>query len=204
MARYTAAESIGLPFVAGLQHLPHHERAVLLLRDVAGFSAPEIAAMLESSERAVAQALQRARESLDARMPVKREPAPGPDSRAERDLIARFAAAFERGDVGAIAELLTDDAFLMMPPRPLERRAPAAIAAFLAAQFDTRRDRRVRLICTRANGQPAYGHYIEDAHSWRPLGVIALTLEGDRISGLTRFADTAVMARLGLPQALEA
>jgi len=199
MARYTAAESIGLAFVAGLQHLPHRERAVLLLSDVAGFSTTEVAAMLESSERTVDRVRQVARSALDARLPASREPAPAPHSGAERELVARFANGFERGDGDAIAKLVTEDAFLMMPPRPLERRGPAAISAFLADQFATRLGRQVRLVWTRANGQPAFGHYIEDAPAWRALGVIALTLEGDRINGLTRFADTAIMPRLGLP-----
>jgi RNA polymerase sigma-70 factor (ECF subfamily) len=204
MARYTAAESIGLPFVAGLQHLPHRERAALLLRDVAGFSTAEVAAMLESSEQAVNRVLQTARESLDARLSAGRELPPAPNSRAERELAGRFADGFERGDVDAIGSLLTADAFLMMPPRPLERRGPGAIATFLGEQFATRQGRQVRLLWTRANGQPAFGHYIEDAPDWRALGVIALTLEGEKISGLTRFGDTTIMPRLGLPRALPA
>ena len=204
MARYTAAESLGLAFVAGLQDLPHNERAVLLLKDVAGFSSSEVAAMLESSEATIIDALERARATLDRRVPPGREPPPEPHSSVERELVARFAGAFERGDVDAIGELLTDDAFLMMPPRPLERRGPAAIATFLADQFATRRGRQVRLVWTRANGQPAFGHYIEEADApvWRALGVIALTLEGQRINGLTRFADTAIIPRMGLPRAL--
>jgi hypothetical protein len=203
MARYTAAESLGLAFVAGLQHLPHRERAVLLLSDVAGFSSGEVAEMLDSSELEVDRVLHGARSALDARVPANREPAPAPHSRAERELAARFAAAFERGDGEAIAQLVSDDAFLMMPPRPLERRGPAAIAAFLGEQFATRQGRRVRLVWTRANGQPAFGHYIEDAPSWRALGVIALTLDGEKISGLTRFADLALLPRMGLPRSLD-
>lgn len=202
MAGYTPAESISLAFVAGLQHLPHQDRAVLLLRDVAGFSTAEIAAMLEFSEREVNRVLQRAREDLGARLPAARRTPAAARSAVARDLPARFARAFERGDGDAIGELVADDAFLMMPPRPLERRGPTAITSFLAEQFETRHGRRVRLVCTRANGQPAFGHYIEDAPSWRPLGVIALTLDGDKISGLTRFADTTVMPRLGLPRTL--
>jgi RNA polymerase sigma-70 factor (ECF subfamily) len=202
MARYTAAESISLAFVAGLQHLPHEERAVLLLRDVAGFSTPEVAAMLESSEGTVNSVLQRAREGIGARMPATRQHPPAAGSAADLELAARFAQAFERGDGDAIGQLVADDAFLMMPPAPLERRGPDAIAAFLAEQFETRHGRWVRLVATRANGQPAFGHYIEDEPSWRALGVIALTLEGDKISGLTRFADTKIMPRLGLPRTL--
>jgi RNA polymerase sigma-70 factor (ECF subfamily) len=122
----------------------------------------------------------------------------------ERELAARFADAFEEGDVSAIGQLLTGDAFLMMPPRPLERRGPEAITEFLEEQLATRAGRQVQLVWTRANGQPAFGHYIEDALSWRALGVIALTLDGQRISGLTRFADTSILPRLGLPLELRA
>jgi RNA polymerase sigma-70 factor (ECF subfamily) len=202
MARYSTRESISLAFVAGLQHLPHRERAVLLLRDVAGFSAPEVAAMLESSETAVDRVLRSARGSLGARLPASGARAPTVGSATERHLATRFARAFELGDGDAIGALVAADAFLMMPPRPLERRGPDAIASFLAAQFETRHGRRVRLLETRANGQPAFGHYIEARPSWRALGVIALTLEGEKISGLTRFADTTIMPRLGLPRSL--
>jgi hypothetical protein len=204
MARFSAAESIDLAFVAGLQHLPHRERAVLLLHDVAGFSTPEVATMLEASERTVNRTLKVARAGLDARLPAIRARPPVPHSRAERELVGRFARAFESGDGDAIGELVADDAFLMMPPRPLERRGPDAIAGFLAEQFTTREGRRVRLVWTRANGQPAFGHYIEDPQTgcWRPLGVIVLTLEGETISGLTRFGDTTMMPRLGLPLTL--
>jgi RNA polymerase sigma-70 factor, ECF subfamily len=204
MARFSAADSIDLAFVAGLQHLPHRERAVLLLHDVAGFSTSEVATMLEASERTVNRTLKLARAGLDARLPARREHPPPPHSRAERQLVARFARSFETGDGDAIGELVAADAFLMMPPRPLERRGPDAIAGFLAEQFATRAGRSVRLVWTRANGQPAFGHYIEDpqAGGWRPLGVIVLTLEGKTINGLTRFGDTAVMPRLGLPLTL--
>jgi Sigma-70, region 4/SnoaL-like domain len=200
--RYGAREAITLPFVVGLQHLPPGQRAVLLLRDVAGFSTAEVAVMRGSSESAVRSALSRARAALKARVPEGREPAPAPHSRLERELVARFATGFEEGDVGTIGALLTDDAFLMMPPYPLERRGVEPIANFLAEQFATRAGRRVRLEWTRANGQPAFGHYIEATPDWRALGLIALTLEGEKISGLTRFADMAVLARLGLPRTL--
>lgn len=195
-------DAISLPFVAGLQHVPARQRAVLLLRDVAGFTGAEVAAMLESSEAAVDRELQLARGALDEHVPAARQPAPARDSQQERALVGRFAEAFERGDVEAIGQLVTQDAFLMMPPWPLERRGRDAIVAFLAEQFETRLGRGVRLVWTRANGQPAFGHYIEDRPEWRALGVIALTLEGDRLNGLTRFADLAVLARLGLPRTL--
>ena len=202
--RYEVKESIALAFVAGLQHLPPRQRAVLVLRDVLGFSAADVADMLDSSEASVNSALQRARTTLDARVPTARERAPLPRSEAERRLLGRFADAVENGDVDAIVELLTDDAVLSMPPEPGEYVGPAAIAAFLANRYATHAGRRVRLVPTRANSQPAFGHYIEDAQSpiCRSFGVLVLTLEGDRISRLTRFGDTGILPQFGLPRTL--
>jgi RNA polymerase sigma-70 factor (TIGR02960 family) len=202
--RYEVKESIALAFVAGLQHLPPRQRAVLVLRDVLGFGAAEVAGMLDSSEASVNSALQRARGTLDARVPAAREQAPLPRSDRERRLLGRFAEAFESGDIDAIVKLLTDDAVLTMPPEPGEYVGTPAIAAFLANRFDTHAGRRVLLIPTRANGQPAFGHYIEDAQCaiCHSFGVIVLTLEGDHISRLTRFGDTGILPQFGLPRTL--
>jgi RNA polymerase sigma-70 factor (ECF subfamily) len=204
-ARYEIRESIALAFVTGLQYLPPRQRAVLVLRDVLGFQAGEVADMLETTEASVNSALQRARATLDSRVPrAGREQAPLPRSRQERDLLARFTAAFEDGDVDGIVALLTPDALLTMPPEPLEYEGHAAIHEFLADRFATHKGRRVLLVPTRANGQPAFGHYIEDAHARiaRSFGVIVLTLEGDRVSRLTRFGDSAILPLLGLPRTL--
>jgi RNA polymerase sigma factor (sigma-70 family) len=135
---------------------------------------------------------------------ANRERAPLPRSARERELLAKFAEAFEAGDIDAVVALLTDDALLTMPPEPLEYEGHAAIGAFLADRFGTHTGRRVRLVPTRANDQPAYGHYIEDGHAPvdRCSGVLVLTLEGDRVSAITRFGDTAVMARFGLPRTM--
>jgi RNA polymerase sigma-70 factor (ECF subfamily) len=203
-ARYETKEAIALAFVTGLQHLPPRQRAVLVLRDVLGFQAAEVAEMLDGSEASVNSALQRARSTLDARLPASRERAPLPRSARERELLARFAEAFENGDVGSLVGLLTDDALLTMPPQPLEYQGHDAIAGFLADRFATHTGRRVRLIPTRANSQPAFGHYIEDPQPpiARFFGLIVLTLEGDRIAGLTRFGDTAILPHFGLPRTL--
>lgn len=203
-ARYEGKEAIALAFVAGLQHLPPRQRAVLVLRDVLGFSAAEVAEMLDGSEASVNGALQRARATLDARVPPSRERSPLPPSARERQLLGRFAEAFEGGDVDGIVQLLTDDALLTMPPEPLEYEGQEAIAAFLANRFATHAGRRTRSIWTRANGQPAFGHYIEDPHGsvYHSFGVIVLTLEGDRIARLTRFGDTAILPHFGLPRTL--
>lgn len=204
-ARYEIRESIALAFVTGLQYLAPRQRAVLVLRDVLGFQAGEVADMLETTEASVNSALQRARATVDSRAPrAGRERAPLPRSPEERDLLARFTDKFEDGDIDGIVRLLTQDALLTMPPEPLEYQGHAAIHDFLADRFATHSGRRIRLVPTRANGQPAFGHYIEDAHApiARSFGVIVLTLEGDRISGLTRFGDSAILRLLGLPRTL--
>jgi RNA polymerase sigma-70 factor (TIGR02960 family) len=203
-ARYESKESIALAFVAGLQHLPPRQRVVLVLRDVLGFGAAEAAEILDSSEASVNSAVQRARATLEARVPAAREQAPLPRSDRERRLLARFAEAFESGNVEAIVQLLTDDAVLTMPPEPGEYLGPDAIGAFLANRFTAHAGRRVRLIATRANAQPAFGHYIEDQQSpiCHSFGVLVLTLEGDRVSRLTRFGDTGILPHFGLPRTL--
>ena len=203
-ARYETSESVGLAFISGLQHLSPQQRAVLVLRDVLGFRAAEVADMLESSEASVNSALQRARATLDARVPVSRERAPLPSSPQERELLGRFVEAFENRDVEGLVALMTHDALLTMPPQPLEYQGHTAIAEFLAGRFDTHTGRRAWLVPTRANSQPAFGHYIEDPHApiGRFFGVLVLTLEGNRIVGITRFGDTAILPLFGLPRTL--
>src|SRR5829696_8643632 len=156
-ARYEARESIELSFIVALQQLPPRQRAVLVLRDVLGFHTAEVAAMLETGETAVKGALQRARASLEARLPAGgRDRAPRPDSPRERQLVGRFADAVESGDVDAMVALLSDDALLTMPPLPLEYQGRDAIAAFLGWREEVR-GRPLRLVPTRANTQPAFG-----------------------------------------------
>ena len=201
-ARYAARETIALAFTAALQALPPRQRAVLVLRDVLGFSAAEAAGVLDTSETAVNSALQRARQIMSSRLPTgKVEDAPLPRSTRERDLVERFAAAYADGDVGGVVALLTDDAWLSMPPVPLEYQGQAAIAAFLRESFRWRGGLRQRLIPTRANGQPAFGRYRADAHApiFHANGLIVLTLAGDRISAITGFPDNGLVARFGLP-----
>jgi RNA polymerase sigma-70 factor (TIGR02960 family) len=205
-ARFETKEAVALAFVTGLQHLPPRQRAVLVLRDVLGFSGAEVAATLDSSEVSVSSALQRARATLDSRLPAPRERAPLPRSARERELLGRFAEAFEAGDVDQVVALLTDDALLTMPPEPLEYQGLDAIHAFLANRFRVSDVRGVRLVPTRANDQPAFGHYLPDPHASiaRFAGVIVLTLEGDKISALTRFGDSAILPHFGLPRTLPA
>jgi RNA polymerase sigma-70 factor (TIGR02960 family) len=193
-------EAISLAFVTALQLLPPRQRAVLILRDVLGYHASEVAAMLESTEESVTSALKRARATLDERLPHRDEAPPPRDSPAERALVARFVAAFEESDVEALVALLTDDVRLSMPPLPLEYRGRIDAARFLTAIFSQRRTRRV--VHTRANGQPAIAVYARDAAGvFRVLGLLVVTLSGERIAAITRF-DTSVIARFGLPRTL--
>jgi RNA polymerase sigma-70 factor (TIGR02960 family) len=204
-ARYEAKETITLAFVAAMQHLPPRQRAVLVLRDVLGFRASEAAAMLSVSEASVNSALQRARGTMARTLPgPDRDRAPLPRSTRERDLAGRFATAFAADDVDGVVALLTDDAWFTMPPVTLEYQGPVAIGAFLREISYWRRGRRYRLVPTRANGQPAYGCYVRDGHAavFRAHGMIVLTLEGDRISAITRFVDNSVLGWFGLPRTL--
>jgi RNA polymerase sigma-70 factor (ECF subfamily) len=202
-ARYETREAIALAFVVGLQHLPPHQRAVLVLRDALGFRSSEVAEMLDASEASVNSLLSRARAAFESRLPAAgRERAPLPSSKLERDAVGSFAAAVEAGDVEAMVALLTDDAWLSMPPEPLEYQGRAAIAAFLAGREVARGA--MRLVATRANGEPAYACYLPSAHTEiaRPYGLFVLTLQGARISAITWFADSSVFPHFGLPRML--
>jgi RNA polymerase sigma-70 factor, ECF subfamily len=205
-ARYELRESVSLAFLAALQHLPPKQRAVLVLRDVLGFRAAEVATVLDTTENAVTSALTRARGALAQELPgADRESAPLPDSPQERRIVDEFSRAFEIGDVDAIVAMLTDDAWLTMPPLPLEYQGHAAIGHFLATIAFTE-DTRYTLLPTRANGQPAFGAYLRDPRTpiLHPHGVLLLTLAGDRISAVTRFHDNALLTMFGLPRSLRA
>jgi RNA polymerase sigma-70 factor (TIGR02960 family) len=203
-ARYEAGESLALAFVAGLQRLPPRERAALVLRDVLGFPLAEVAGMLDCSEASVRGAVRRARGALDSRLPPRgAERAPQPRSARERALVRRFVAAFEDADVGRVVALLTDDARMTMPPEPMEYQGREAIAGFLC-RSGWCGVRPVRLVPTRANGQPAFGCYLRDPETpaARAHGLIVLTLAGDQISAITRFGDTSLFPLFGLPGTL--
>ena len=203
-ARYETKEAVTLAFVAALQHLPPIQRAVLVLRDVLGYRAAEVAEMLGTTETAANSALRRARATVDERLP-DRGRAPLPRSVRESELVERYARAFEQGDVERLVELLTDDAVVTMPPQPIEVHGPPAIAEF----FGERQwwgAGQSRLVPTRANGQPAFGMYVRDPHApvFRAHGIVVLTLDGDRITHITRFGDASLFARFGLPRTLDA
>jgi RNA polymerase sigma-70 factor (ECF subfamily) len=204
-ARYETRETVELAFIAALQELPPRQRAALLLRDVLGFRAGEVADMLDTSEDSVKSALRRGRATIEQlRSAAGRDQAPLRDSAEERELVRRFSDAWVADDIDGVVALLTDDAWVTMPPSPLEYQGPPAIAAFLRETARWRGERRYRLIATRANSQPAFGCYRADAHApiAHPVGLIVLTLEGDRIAAITNFVDTSVLPRFGLPRTL--
>jgi RNA polymerase sigma-70 factor (TIGR02960 family) len=201
-ARYEQAESISLAFVTALQVLPPRQLAVLVLRDVLGFHANEVADMLDSTIDSVNSLLKRARASLQRRLPMSadREPAPAPDSPSEQATVAEFVRAYESGDLDALVGLLTDDVFLSMPPFPLEYEGRGVVARFYASMIGS--GRRFDLVPTRANGQPAFGAYLRASTGIRHgTGLLVLTLTGDRISSVTRF-DNSVLPWFGLPRSL--
>jgi RNA polymerase sigma-70 factor (TIGR02960 family) len=201
-ARYEAREAISLAFVAALQVLPPRQRAALILRDVLGFATDEAAEVLQVSGQSVASAVKRARATLARELPPGQQEAPPlPHSPAEQRLVDRLTQAFEAADVDGIVALLTEDAWLTMPPLPLEYQGRDLAARFLTLAF--RRRHQYRLVATRANGQPAFGVYVRDPHApvLHANGLLVLTLAGDRISMITRF-DTSVLPRFGLPRSL--
>jgi RNA polymerase sigma-70 factor (TIGR02960 family) len=203
-ATYQTREAVGLAFMAALQHLPPRQRVVLVLRDVLGFRGSEVASMIGGTELSVKGALQRARSALGAHRPaVRSEGTPPPHSPAEREIVTRFARAIERGDVSGVVSLLTEDAWLTMPPEPYQYQGPPAIAAFLASrpQF---LGRPLRLLPTRANGQPAFGAYLTDSHSAisHAYGLLVLALNENGISAMTWFGDRSVFRHFGLPATL--
>jgi RNA polymerase sigma-70 factor (TIGR02960 family) len=185
-ARYEQAESISLAFVTALQVLPPRQLAVLVLRDVLGFHASEVAGMLDSTTDSINSLLKRARASLQRRLPTSadREPAPAPDSPSEQATVAEFVRAYESGDLDALVGLLTDDVFLSMPPFPLEYEGRGVVARFYASMIGS--GRRFDLVPTRANGQPAFGAYLRASTGIRHgTGLLVLTLTGERICSVT-------------------
>jgi RNA polymerase sigma-70 factor (TIGR02960 family) len=201
-ARYEARESVSLAFVAALQHLPPRQRAALVLRDVLGFRAAETASILACTVDAANNLLQRARGTIAGHLaPGGRDQAPLPGSAREQRITTRFADAFEHGDVPAIVALLTDDAWLTMPPLPSEYQGHGPIANFYETVVFRHGTRRSLLFPTRANGQPAFARYIRDPHA--PIahahGLIVLTLAGDRVSMITGFTENGILLRFGFP-----
>jgi len=199
-ARYEQTESISLAFVTALQVLPPRQLAVLVLRDVLGFHASEVSDMLDSSVESVNSALKRARTGLQLRLPsaLDSERPPAAGSLQEEAIVARFVSAYESADIDALVALFTDDIFVSMPPIPLEYVGLDAVTRFYASVIHP--DRRVDLVPTRANGQPAIGVYLHsDAGTRHGTGLIIVTLAGGKIRAVTRF-DSSVMAGFRRPR----
>ncbi|MEV0157500.1 sigma-70 family RNA polymerase sigma factor [Micromonospora sp. NPDC050686] len=203
-ARLLARESVELAFVAAVQHLSGPHRAVLLLREVLGFSARETAELLGTSVAAVNSALQRARRAVDATLPGESQRATRArlGDRAVRELARRYATAWETGDVDAVVAMLTEDARYSMPPLPTWYAGPADIRAFL---LDGPLRWRWRLLPATANGQLAFGTYrwAEEAGAWLPSGLDVVALRGARVAEVVSFL-TADLTAFGLPAALSA
>jgi len=203
-ARYAQAQSISLAFVTALQLLPPRQLAALVLCDVVGFQASEVAGLLETTTGSVNSALKRARAGLQVRSRPGAGGAPPPagGSASEGEIVARFVSAYEAADLDALVNLLTDDVFISMPPMPFEYEGREAAAAFCGSIFGA--GRRFELVPTRANGQPAFGTYLHTPSGVRQgVGLLAVTLSGDRIRAMTRF-EKGVLGWFGLPPALPA
>ena len=209
-ARYEATEAIALAFITALQLLPPRQRAALVLRDVLGYHAAEVAQMLGTTQEAVNSALKRARATVDNHLADSsstgstgsRRPARQPDTAAEHRLVARFTGALERADLDALIELLVTDVRLSMPPAMLEYRGIESARRILAA-VSFRPGRNYRVVPTRANGQPAFGLYLADPHAslYRANCLLVITTSGDHITAITSFS-TNLMTRFGLPRSL--
>jgi RNA polymerase sigma-70 factor (ECF subfamily) len=200
-ARYEQSEAISLAFVTAMQLLPPRQVAVLILRDVLGFHASEVADMLEVTVDSVNSALKRARAGLQRRqIAAGREPPPGVGSPAEDAIVAVFTRAWQSANLDALVALLTDDVFIAMPPEPFGYEGRELVARYCGRQFAA--GRRFDLVPSRANGQPAFGLYLRDpAGTRRAIAFYVLTLAGDGICGITRF-DASVLPWFGLPRSL--
>jgi RNA polymerase sigma-70 factor, ECF subfamily len=189
-ARLDLRESVALAFLAAIQHLPPRQRAMLLLFDVLGWSAAEIAELLETSPAAVNSGLQRARSTLDTR------PAPRPSEHEEHVLVERFVAAWERVDIEGLVELLREDAVLAMPPEPVWFAGSEAVGEFFASVPAEGDLTRIKLVPTRANLRPALAAYFDG----QAYGIMVFELDAGRISEIVGFADAAKsFDRFGLP-----
>jgi RNA polymerase sigma-70 factor (ECF subfamily) len=204
-ARYEQRESVELAFIAALQHLPPRQRAVLILRDVLGFSAREAGEVLEATPASIDSALQRAHQTVDERLPERDQQATlrSLDDAGLRRVVDRYVDAWERDDADALAALLTDEAVFAMPPNALWFRGRESIAEFLRT-VPMGRGNRWRLVPIRANGQLAFGHYVwlEERGAWGAHAIDVLTLDRDRIAEITVFMDPEAFARFGLPEEL--
>jgi RNA polymerase sigma-70 factor, ECF subfamily len=191
-------EHVELAFVAAIQHLPGRQRAILLLRDVLGYSATETAGLLDSSPAAVHSALQRARAAIDAGLPATARHRPTGDL---ADLVDRYLRAWHAADIPALVALLRTDARMAMPPTPSWYQGRDAIAVYLRQLFGSPFGRQLRLLPTAANRQPALAVYAPTGPdgSHRPFAVKVFTVDRDLISGITGFVTPRLFPAFGLP-----
>ena len=191
-------ETVELAFIAAIQLLPAKQRAVLILRDVLGWSAKETAETLGDSVGAVTSALQRARSGLE-RVPPRTSPA----ADSERALVRRFMAAWEAVDIDALVLLLTDDAVMAMPPERMRVAGARAIGRFFGSVPQDGRLDEIRLLPTAANRQPALAAYaIRGDMGYAPYGLMVMDVDGDRVAGILGFPDPWLFEQFGLPSAL--
>lgn len=201
-ARYSGRETVALAFLAALQLLPPKQRALLIARDVVGWSSEECAEWLGTTVSAVNSALQRARETMDAKrggwsaLPVEDE--------TTRALVARYVAAWESADVTALVALLHEDATLSMPPIPLWLRGPRSIGASLRAMVLPPEARGIfRLVPTQANGLPSLATYQKGPDgAFAAASLQLLEIAGSQVRAMTAFLDPTLLARFGLPERL--
>jgi RNA polymerase sigma-70 factor, ECF subfamily len=203
-ARYEQREAVELAFVAALQHLPARQRAVLILREVLGFSAREVSETLETTVASVNSALQRARKTVDERLPEhsQQETLRTLGDQRVRELVEAYVDAWARGDVEAVRALLADDAVFSMPPWAGWWRGGDVIAAFAKDAMEYCAE--ARTVPTRANGQPAVAYYARDDETgrYRPSALDVLTLEDGRIKEITAFVNPQFFPRFGLAPVL--
>jgi RNA polymerase sigma-70 factor (ECF subfamily) len=193
-------ESIRLAFVAALQHLPPKQRAVLILREVLRWQASEVAELLDTSVASVNSALQRARSTLDE-LDLEAGPSAPPDPR-DRELLARYVAAFESYDIGSLVSLLHDDVEFSMPPHPLWLRGPVEAGNWYLGQGIGCRGS--KLIATSANGCAAFGAYKPCPDGgWEPFSLQVVEVSGGRITGLHHFLYRELFPAFGLPHHLD-
>jgi RNA polymerase sigma-70 factor (ECF subfamily) len=205
-ARYEQHEAVELAFVAALQHLPPNQRAALILREVLGYSAREAAEMLETTTASVNSALQRARATVDERLPEQSQQATlrslGDDRISE--IVDRYVEAWERCDVDAVVSMLTEDATFAMPPLDSWFRGREALEVFLA-RWPMSGAWRWRALRVPANGQEALAFYAwhDGERSFLPFALNVLTFRGEGISDVTAFivrdapsSDPEVVARM--------
>jgi RNA polymerase sigma-70 factor (ECF subfamily) len=204
-ARYALRETVELAFVTAVQLLPPKQRAVLILRDVLGWSAKETAETLQDSVAAVNSALQRARASLGRARSLGAPAHVSAGEERDRALLRRFMEAWDAVDVDGIVRLLAHDALMTMPPVPTYVSGAEAIGEFFATIPAEGRLDEISLVPTSANRQPALGAYLRDPVDvvYRAYGVMVFALEGDAISGIVGFADASLFERFGLPIELD-